>query len=315
MAERGPATAGAALILASALSFALMPVLGKIAYAEGVSPLGLLSWRFVIAAIVLWVAVLVRRPAMPDGPGAARLLGLGAVILAGEVALYFFGLQHIDAGLAEVLLFLFPAWVVVIVAASARRAPSAVVTLCTVGAVAGAALCVGASFGGDERSEGFLLGVGLLVAASVAYALYVVLAGGAVARYGALVSTTVVVTGAAASFLVAAMATGAAAPTTPAARWAAVGMAVVSTVLAFGLLNAGLARLSPARTAVIATSEPVMAVLLGAMLLGERLTVPQLLGMAAVVASIAVIVWRGSAAPDAPGVPAHGARPSPEGSL
>jgi drug/metabolite transporter (DMT)-like permease len=261
-----------------------------------VSPLGLLCWRFTIAAAVLWVVVIVRRPPLPNGAGLVRLLGLGGVVLAGEVALYFFGLQHLDAGLAEVLLFLFPAWVVVIGAVVARRAPPVLVVGCTVAAVVGAALCVGASAGDRTRSAGFLLGVGLLVAASVAYACYVVLADGAVARHGALIATTVVVTGAAVSFLCAASLTGASMPGTAQARWAAIGMAVVSTVLAFGLLSAGLARLGSARAAVIATSEPVMAVLLGAWLLGERLTWLQGVGMAMVVAAITVIVWRGPVA-------------------
>jgi drug/metabolite transporter (DMT)-like permease len=297
--HRRPALIGAAWVIGSAVAFAAMPIFGKVAYAEGMSPIGLLAWRFTIAAAALWLVVALRRSSLAfPGPGqSSRLLLLGGGVLAGEVALYFFGLQHLSAGLAEVLLFLFPAWVVLLTAVARRSMPGGVVASCTVLAVTGAALAV--LGGADSLGQDAPIGVVLLLAASVVYAFYVILSGRAVVGVGALVTTTYVVTGAAATFVLAAVATGAGNPQTQMAWLAVVGIALISTVLAFGLLSAGLSVLPATHASVIATSEPVIAVILAAVLLGESVAIMQAAGVGLVVASIVAIIVRDVAGADA----------------
>lgn len=296
---RRAALIGAVWMIGSAVAFAAMPVFGKVAYSEGMSPMGLLAWRFTIAAAALWLVVSLRRRTLtlPSPGKASRLLLLGGVVLAGEVALYFFGLQHLSAGLAEVLLFLFPAWVVLITAAAQRTMPGRVVASCTALAVSGAALAV--LGGADSLGQDAPIGVALLLAASWVYAIYVILSGQAVAGVGALVTTAYVVTGAAMTFVVAALATGAARPSTQVAWLAVFGIALVSTVLAFGLLSAGLSVLPATHASVIATSEPVIAVILAAVLLGESVVIMQAAGVGLVVLSIVLIIIRDISGPDA----------------
>ena len=127
-------------------------------------------------------------------------------MLPAEVILYFSSLHHIGAGLAEVLLFLYPMWVVLITAVVLRTPVSRLVVLCSAGAVGGAALTVGAVEGVD------LVGVVLAVGASIGFACYVVLSGRLVHGMGALVTTAVVVTGAGLTFTVLALATAVAGP-------------------------------------------------------------------------------------------------------
>lgn len=287
--------AGAALVLGSASCFAVMPIFGKLAYREGIEPIGLLAWRFTVAAVVLWGVTLLQRRSrtMPPQTADRRTFGwlivVGAVLLAGEVALFFIGLQYLSAGLAEVLLFLFPAWVVIITAVARRSWPGAVVAGCTASAVAGAALAVLGSWGSSGQQVGW--GVLLLVSASFVYAAYIIATGRAAAGgLGVIPTTTAVVTGAAGSFLVAAIVTGSAGPSSAVGYALAVAIAVVSTVFAFGLLSAGLARLPATHAAVIATAEPVLAVMLSAWLLAEPLTAVQAAGVALVVGSIVVIL-------------------------
>lgn len=285
---------GAALVVGSALCFAIMPVFAKVAYREAVSPLGLLAWRFVGAAAVLWAIVWWRsrrgNHRLPTRRQSLNLLLLGGVLLAGEVALYFFGLQHLSAGLAEVLLFLFPAWVVIIVAITQRSWPGALVITCTALAVAGAGLAVQ---GGVVGLPGdVLFGASLLVGASLTFAIYIVLSGRAAAHVGPLATTTLVISGAAVTFVIATVLTGAAGPSTPLGFAMSGAIALVSTVMSFGLLTAGLSVLPATHVSVIATSEPVFAVMLGWQLLGEAIAPGQLVGIALVIGSIAVILAR-----------------------
>lgn len=281
---------GVLCVLGSAVAFAVAPIFGKVAYAHGVDAFALLALRFVSAAVVLWVGVLLHgaRRGVDRPPRAVvlRVLALGTLVLPGEVILYFSSLHHIGAGLAEVLLFLYPMWVVLITAVVLRRPVPGIVAWCSVAAVGGAALTVGAVAGVD------LLGVLLAVGASIGFACYVVLSGRLVHGVGALLTTALVVSGAGATFTVLALATRAQGPT-DAAGWAAtLGLSLVGTVVSFLLLTAGLARLPSTDASVISTVEPAVAVVLGVVLLGEPIGPVQVLGVAVVLTSVAVLLRR-----------------------
>jgi drug/metabolite transporter (DMT)-like permease len=259
-----------------------------VAYSHGVEAYALLALRFGSAAAILWAITLVRaaRRGIERPPRSAilRILLLGAVVLPAEVSLYFASLHHIGAGLAEVLLFLYPMWVVLITAVVLRQSVTRLVVVCSAAAVGGAALTVGAVEGVD------LVGVLLAIGASIGFACYVVLSGRLVHGVGALLTTALVITGAAVTFTVAALATGAQGPTDPAGWAATLGLSVVGTVISFLFLTAGLARIPSTDASVISTVEPAVAVLLGVVLLGEPIGVVQVLGVAIVLASVAVLL-------------------------
>jgi drug/metabolite transporter (DMT)-like permease len=279
---------GVLCVLGSAAAFAVAPIFGKVAYAHGMDAFALLALRFASAAVIIWALVLARaaRRGFEPAPRATalRLLALGAAVLPAEVILYFTSLHHIGAGLAEVLLFLYPMWVVLITALVLRQPVTRLVVLCSAGAVGGAALTVGAVEGVD------LLGVLLAVGASIGFACYVVLSGRLVHGVGALLTTALVITGAAFSFSVLALGTGSQGPTDATGWAAALGLSVVGTVISFLLLTAGLARLPSTDASIVSTVEPAIAVMLGVVLLGEPIGVIQVLGVAVVLASVAVLV-------------------------
>jgi drug/metabolite transporter (DMT)-like permease len=285
---------GVLAILGSAVAFAIAPVFGKIAFAHGVDSLALLALRFGSAAVLLWAVVALRSSrrgaGLPTRATALRILALGSLVLPAEVILYFTSLHHIGAGLAEVLLFLYPVWVVLITAVVLRQPVSLLVAGCSAAAVVGAALTVG----GVERVD--LVGVLLAVGASLGFATYVVLSGRLVHGVGSLATTVLVVSGAAVTFLVLALATGAHGPTDPVGWAATAGLALVGTVVSFLLLTAGLARMPSTDAAVISTVEPAVAVVLGAVLLGEPVAVVQVLGVLVVLGSVAFLVRQESRA-------------------
>jgi len=275
-------------VLGSAVAFAVAPIFAKVAYAHGVDSFALLALRFGSATLVVWALVLTLGPRRgrerPRRGTVLRVLALGAVVLPAEVTLYFASLHHIGAGLAEVLLFLYPMWVVLISAVVLRQPVTRLVVGCSVAAVAGAALTVGAVSGVD------LLGVLLAVGASLGFACYVVLSGRLVHGVGSLLTTALVTTGAALTFTAAALATGSRGPSDIAGWAATAGLSLVGTVVSFLLLTLGLARMPSTEASVISTVEPAVAVLLGVVLLGEPIGVLQVVGVAVVLGSVAVLV-------------------------
>jgi drug/metabolite transporter (DMT)-like permease len=63
----------------------------------------------------------------------------------------------------------------------------------------------------------------------------------------------------------------------------------VFTAAAFALIFAALERIGAARTAVVMTLEAVTAVILGGVVLGERIQAPQVIGGAAILVAAATI--------------------------
>ena len=104
---------GVGLVLFSAGSFGLMPVLAKLAYAENLNLNTLLTVRFSLAAIVLWLIWLLRSaPASPTRPitfaSLLPVILMGAVAYVGQSFSYFTALSLISASYTGLLLYAYP---------------------------------------------------------------------------------------------------------------------------------------------------------------------------------------------------------------
>jgi drug/metabolite transporter (DMT)-like permease len=99
-----------------------------------------------------------------------------------------------------------------------------------------------------------------------------------------------------------AVSTGAALPRSTAGWSALVAVALVGTVVAVAAFFAALERLGPADTSVVSTAEPVVSVLVAALVLGERLGPLQVVGGVLVLVAV-VVLARLSPEPDADTVP------------
>lgn len=287
--------AGILLALVSATAFGVMPVLTKIVYRDGVGAAGVLSVRFTLAAVVLLVLARLRGEAAPRGRALLWLLLLGGVGYAGQAACYFLALERIGAGLTSLLLYFYPALVVVLAAVVLRVRPRPAGVACVVAATAGTVLTVGPVQGG--QALGVLLGVG----SALVYALYILLSSRVVSGLGPFTTAGVIMAAAAAVYDVVALGTGATLPHRAPAWLALVGVALVGTVVAVTAFFAALDRLGPSDTAVVSTVEPVVSLAVAAAVLGERLGPLQLAGGVLVLVAVLTLARLRPAA----GVPAQ----------
>ncbi len=85
---------GAALVLLAAAGYACLPILAKWAYAAGLAPLDVVTWRFILATPLIWLVLLARRvPLRAPRLLRGRLLAVG--LLFGILASTgFFALAH-----------------------------------------------------------------------------------------------------------------------------------------------------------------------------------------------------------------------------
>jgi drug/metabolite transporter (DMT)-like permease len=286
---------GTLLVVVSAVSFGVMPVITKLVYRDGASAVGLLSARFTIAGIVMLGLVRWRRQRLPTGRTLLALVALGGVCYAGESLCYFLALDHASAGVVALLLYLYPGIVVLLAAFIARRRPSRTTLGCLLAAVVGTGLTAGPS--GDADALGVALGLG----AAVSYALYIVLSGQVLAarrrgdrpEVSPLAASAVVVCATAVTDDVLALATGADYPRHASGWSGAVAVALVCTVVAMSAFFAGIDRIGASRTAIISTVEPVVSVALGVAVLAEPLAWSQGLGACLVLLAVGTLAAGG----------------------
>ena len=280
---------GAALLVGSASCFGLSVVFAKEAYAVGVTVSAMLTWRFVLAAVVLWAVLAVRRPTRPSRPALLVCAGLGLVGYAVQSGLYFSALTVLDASVAALLLYCYPALVTVIAIAlrreRAERRKLAALACCALGLL----LLLGVGGGAHTvTSRGVVLAVG----AAVTYALYITVADRLPAGTDLLWMSAVVCTGAAASLASVTVARGATLAV-PIGGWLWVTLlAVVSTVAGIVLFFAGLRRVGGPAAAILSCVEPVVAALAGVVVYAEHLGVGQLLGGVCVLGAVVVLQGR-----------------------
>jgi len=137
-----------------------------------------------------------------------------------------------------------------------------------------------------------------VLGAAAIFAVYLVVASRLIPRAGSLPGTALVLTGAAVVFVVLAVVTESRGPGDAGGWLGVLGMALLGTVVAFGLLSVGLGRVSPSTAAVISTLEPVVAVVLGVVVLGETVGLQQLAGMVVILLSVGILLWFESRAAD-----------------
>ena len=273
---------GVALALTSATCFGVMPVLTKVVYDDGATPVAVLQVRFALAAAVLLALARLRGQPLPRGRDLAALAVLGGVGYVSQALCFFLALERISAGLTTLLLYFAPALVVLLGALLLRERPRPVALACVVLATAGTALTVGPVPGGQGA------GVALGLASALIYALYI-LGSSRVRGVGSLATAATVLSAGAVSFTVLAVLTD---PTYPRSAGAWVAMSAVAffgTVVAVTTFFAALSLLGPADTAVVSTVEPVVSVAVAGLVLAERLDTVQIAGGVVVLLAVGVL--------------------------
>ena len=300
-ARRGRIAAGIAFTLASGICFGTMPVLARFAYQGGTSVPTLLLLRFSIAAACMWLLMLRKGLAVPRGRWLAMLVAMGSLGYAGQSFCFFTAITMASVGLISLLLYLYPALVAILGWAFLRHKLSALQAGAVALALAGSALTIGRA--GDGSFLGILLG-GM---AALVYSCYILAGSRIPASISPTAATAVITTAAAATYAGAAAVRGVQFPATAAGWWAAVGVAVVCTVLAVVFFFEGMERVGPVRASVYSTVEPVCTLALAATLLGESITATRVLGGVLILAAVLLLareeLRQAAPAPNPPGEP------------
>ena len=276
---------GAVFVVISAAAFGSMAIFGVWAHDDGVDTPTVLFVRFFAAALILATVQYARGIPMPALKRCGVVAAMGGIGYVGQSFCYFLALEHADASLVALLLYLFPAFVAVLAAAFLHERIGVVTAAALALALTGTALVVG---GGRGEFVGYALAIG----AAVIYSIYIVVGSVATGGLDAMAVSTVVCSSAAlvtGGIVLARLIAGkpASLPESPRGWFSLAAIAVICTAIAIMAFFAGMARLGATTTSVMSTLEPVVTVGLATWLLNESLSGVQAVG--AVVVIVAVI--------------------------
>ncbi|UVE49961.1 DMT family transporter [Haloferax larsenii] len=277
---------GTGLVLVSAVGFGTLGIFGKLAAAAGLSIPTILSFRFLLATVLVWGWLGARGELSPlSGRSLVVGLGLGSLGYAAVSALYFVGLEFMTAGLTGIVLFTYPVIVVVLAAAFLDEPITRRTVFALVLAVAG----VGLITGGDPAGVD-VRGVLVVLLGAFIYATYIVVSRRQLATVDSRTLTAHVLPAAAVSFVVVGSATGQlSVPTTPWSWGVVLAIAVLGTAVPIFTFFAGLSRIGASRASIVSTVEPAATLVLGALVLDEPVMVVTVLGGALVLSGVVLV--------------------------
>jgi drug/metabolite transporter (DMT)-like permease len=292
---RNRSVAGVALVIGSACCFGTLGVFGKLAYRLGLTTPQLLSYRFALAALLLWMAAAVTRQGLPPRRSLIGLAIMGGVGYVGQSASYFSALHFIPVSTTALLLYTFPVAVTLL----ARLLFGEPLGWAKIGAVVlafiGTMLVVEAQLKAAPP-----IGIVLGLTSAAVYSGYILYGSRLLPGIPPVSATATIVTAAAIIWSGFAAATGQLVVNwTPTRLALLAGFAVIGTTIPVLAFILGLRLVGASRAAILSTFEPASSVLLAVLILGESANPIQYLGGAFILASVVVLEgqgWRASRA-------------------
>jgi len=284
-----------ALVVGSACCFGTLGVFGKLAYRLGLSTPQLLSYRFALAAVLLWLAAIVIRQGLPPRRSLLGLAIMGGVGYVGQSASYFSALHFIPVSTTALLLYTFPVVVTLLATLLFHEALGLTKIGAVVLAFIGTMLVVQAQLQAAPP-----IGIVLGLTSAAVYSGYILYGSRLLPGIPPVSATATIVTAAGIVWSGFAAATGQLAVNwTPSKLALLAGFVVVGTTIPILAFILGLRLVGPSRAAILSTFEPASSVLLAVLILGESANPIQYLGGAFILASVVVLEgqgWRASRA-------------------
>ena len=285
MPARGLPWRAAFVAIGISIMFGFVPLATRGLYADGLSPFSLLFWRYWLA---LGVILLAARLAGLELRAAARrgawhISLIGASLGALQTLCYFESLRWLDTGIATLLFYTYPAVTLGLERFLFRQPVAPLAVLCVAAIFAGAALiAVPGLHAGTIDPRGLVWAI----PGPIIYAFYLSANARLMARHPPLIGAAFLYIGFGFAYLVAVLALGLSAPKSGTGWLSLLFLAFGVGAVAAVSQSYSVPRLGPGSYAMIANLELVTVVIVGALVLGEALTLNRAAGGALILCGI-----------------------------
>jgi len=282
---------GYLLVLLAAIFWGTIGLFYNALMSYGLSPLAVVFWRATLTAVAIFAFELARHRRLPlpqrgDWP---LFLAFGAVGVAAFYAIYIYAISLVGMGVAAVLMYTAPAWVTLAGVLFLKERFTPIKGTALLLAIAGCALISRIyNVGGAHFSViGLLAGLGT----GLAYGLYILFGKAAAERRYSPNLTLAYALGIGALCLAPFQPAAeiAQALTTPTLLLWLIALALIPTVGGGIAFNAGLRYLPASNASIVATLEPVVAMVLGWAVMHEQLELWQLLGAGLILTAVVLL--------------------------
>ena len=275
----------------AAASYGTNPIFAIPLYREGISVTSVLFMRYAMAVAIMFFATMIKSPkAFVIKPKYVGLLAfMGILMVLSSIAL-FESYKYLSAGIASTLLFFYPVMVAIIMAIFYKERLTKKSWACLVTAFLGVVILSKNDDGGFIS----LLGLTLVMLSSLSYAIYLVYINrGPMKKINTSTVTFYVILG---GFLVmipyCLLDGGLMLPKTTPAWINAIGLGFFPTVISLIFTSRAIALIGSTETAIFGALEPLTAVILGILILGETLTITPAIGMILIFVSVTVLMMK-----------------------
>lgn len=289
---------GYALAFAGAFLFATKGIFIKLAYAYTVDATTLLAIRLLLSTpffVVIGLFVHFRQRGANPLPLRTYAQAMAVGVLGYWFASYtdFEGLVYLSPQFERLILFTYPLFVILFGAWLLRQPLKRFAVPTFAVAYAGLAVVFLADISESGNATATTLGAGWVMASSVAFALYLLLAKPLISRMGASLFTSVAMIGAAlATFTHFGLTHRLESVSMEPGLWSlSLGLAIGATVLPGYLVSFALARISSQANAVIGFVNPVITMGLSVMILKETISLTELIGTVLVLIGVGLYTW------------------------
>lgn len=262
-------------------------------YAEGMNTPSVLFYRFSLAwVIIVLILAMKKEPIRVNRRELRTLLGLGGLFAISSLTLYL-SFHLMEAGVASTILFIYPVLTAVIMALFFKERAGGATWLSIGLSMAGVTLLYWTG------GEGHLspLGVALVIASALSYALYIIVVDKSVLRMSAFKINFYVLACCALVMLGYALVSGSPIDLPHSATsWFFVGwLALVPAIMALVLMVYAAKYIGSTATAILGALEPLTAVLIGIFCFGEPFSLQLALGIILILSAVMIIATRKTA--------------------
>lgn len=285
---------GYILAAISAATYGMNPLFALPLYEDGMDLYSVLFFRYLFAIPILAIMLKLRRRDFSVRKGDIIPLIILGVLFAMSSITLFSSYNHMDAGIASTILFVYPIMVAVIMFIFFREKISAMTAACIAVAMIGIAfLCRS----GDEAVVS-MKGVLFVFGSALSYSIYIVYINKSKIKGMATIKVTMyVLTVGWLIFAARALVSGQL-HTPSADRWYlwfnVLALAVFPTIISLICTTEAVQCIGSTPTAILGVLEPVTAVFFGVVVFGEVLTLRIMIGLLLVIVSVTLVVAGGN---------------------
>lgn len=272
----------------SAICYGTNPLGALHLYAQNYSPETVLFYRFFTAALLLLAVMLAKGSRFKITLRECGALVAFGFLFAVSSLTYYASFKYMDAGLASTLLFLYPLEVSVLMAIFFKEKIKLWTVVSIVVSMAGIALL----YRGGDGVALSTVGLALVFASSISYAVYMVMANRINLQMGSVKMTFYAICFCMSFLLLYSVTLGSGLPPvlTEATSWGwGFMLGLVPTVLSLIFMVKAVKSIGSTPTAILGALEPVTAVSIGVLVFGEILTSRLIAGIILILGSVVLI--------------------------